>query len=415
MKKYYRILLPFIVVLIVAGEISAQEGAYYDQDSENEGWNIALMTGFSQFYGDVSQYGFFEKLNNESKLSWSLITGKEITPWFQLRGQMLGGRLKSYKDVFDDGRPANLFLDTKYFEAGVNGRFNLAHMWMAEAPARRWEVYGVAGISFSTWDALLKDAVTLNEIDPAADRVHYGATIPLGLGFEYRVFENWHIFTEWTYRFVTSEKVDLVQGGFKSDPFLNIGFGVNYKFGSFNGESAQEERDDEPRDEREQREYRRLDFEGPDIMEISTDFDFKSTTQRSSTKGSAQGSPEEESASERRQREMQEVEGKSDGNRQQQKSSNDFDQGLVFSVQVLAVSKKVGITQWKQQYNIRRNVAEVYSGGLYRYFAGTFDTYQAAEVYADIARTKGVGGAFVVALRDGKRVKLTSQMKNRGK
>ncbi|MDZ7776865.1 MAG: hypothetical protein U5L09_15285 [Bacteroidales bacterium] len=73
MKKYYRILLPFIVVLIVAGEISAQEGAYYDQDSEYEGWNIALMTGFSQFYGDVSQYGFFEKLNNESKLSWSLL------------------------------------------------------------------------------------------------------------------------------------------------------------------------------------------------------------------------------------------------------------------------------------------------------------------------------------------------------
>ncbi|MDZ7776864.1 MAG: hypothetical protein U5L09_15280 [Bacteroidales bacterium] len=67
---------------------------------------------------------------------------------------------------------------------------------MAEAPARRWEVYGVAGISFATWDALLKDAVTLNEIDPAADRVHDGATIPLGLGFEYRVFENWHIFTE---------------------------------------------------------------------------------------------------------------------------------------------------------------------------------------------------------------------------
>ncbi|MDZ7776863.1 MAG: hypothetical protein U5L09_15275 [Bacteroidales bacterium] len=218
----------------------------------------------------------------------------------------------------------------------------------------------------------------------------------------------------WTYRFVTSEKVDLVQGGFKSDPFLNIGFGVNYKFGSFNGKSTQEERDDEPRDERQQREYKRLDFEGPDIMEISTDFDFKGTTQRSSSNGNAQGFPEEESASERRQREMQEAENKSGGNRQQQRSSNDFDQGLVFSVQVLAVSKQVDISQWKQQYNIRRNIAEVYSGGLYRYFAGTFDTYQAAEVYADIARTKGVGGAFVVALRDGNRVKLTSPMEKQG-
>lgn len=416
MKKFYRILLPLVVVLFVAKGTSAQEGAYYDQESDYEGWNIALMTGFSQFYGDVSQYGFFEKLNNESKISWGVIVGKEITPWFHLRGQMLGGRLKSYQDLFDDGRPANLFLDTKYFEAGINGRFNLSQLWMDVTPEKRWEVYGVAGLSFATWDALLMDAVTRNEIDPSADRVHAGVTFPVGLGFEYRVYENWHVFTEWTYRFVASEKVDLVQGGFRSDPFLNIGFGVNYKFGDIFESSAQADRPDDRRSDPQDREYRRLDFEGPDIVEISTDNACTNTDLNRSADGSRQQVTQEaeEQASQRRQREMQDAMGRN--NRESSSSGNNrsaaaFDEGLVFSVQVLAVSKPADISEWKQQYNIRRNINEMYSGGIYRYLAGTFDSYYAAEAYADIARTKGVSDAFVVAVRNGQRVRLTTQMK----
>lgn len=87
-----------------------------------------------------------------------------------------------------------------------------------------------------------------------------------------------------------------------------------------------------------------------------------------------------------------------------------FGEGLTFSVQILAVSKPANITSWKQNYNIRRPVREHHQSGLYRYVAGSFDSYREAEVYADILQNKGVTDAFVVAFRNGQKVRLTSRM-----
>ncbi len=413
MKNYTHHIITLLLLFSLTNTTSAQEGAYYDPNADYEGWSIALGTGFSQFYGDVSEYGFFEKLNNESKLSWSIMAGKEMNSWFTLRAQMMGGRLKSYRDLFDDDRPANLFLDTKYFEAGVNGKFDIDQLWRENTPEKRWDIYGVAGMCFATWDALLRDAVTMNEIDPNAERVHYGVTFPVGLGFEYRIHENWHLYTEWTYRFVASEMVDLVQGGFVMDPFLNVAFGVNYKFGSDyladDSDTLEEQESSNRRQRNREDEYERLDAEGPDIQEISTNLGCTQTSgesQRKSDESSNQG-----------QEDMQE-DVQDTGRERSSSGYMDADEmfdsrGLVFSVQLLAVSKPVDAQRWKQQFNIRRNISESKTNGLYRYFAGTFDSYQAAASYADIARTKGVSDAFVVALRDGKRVRLTSEMKNR--
>lgn len=416
MNNFTRNIIALLLLFSLTKMASAQEGAYYDPNTDYEGWSIALGTGFSQFYGDVSEYGFFEKLNNESKLSWSIMAGKEMNSWFTLRAQMMGGRLKSYRDLFDDGRPANLFLDTKYFEAGVNGKFGLDQLWMEKTPERRWEIYGVAGMSFATWDALLRDAVTRDEIDPNAETVHYGVTFPLGLGFEYRVYENWHLYTEWTYRLVASEMVDLVEGGFVMDPFLNVAFGINYKFGNgfLNGgdEEPEEEENRSSRQRTQEDEYERLDFEGPDIQEISTNLTCTSDSSESNRQSDDSSTPSRQDTQEKEQdsRMHRSSSGSSPG---YVDADEMFDSGLVFSVQLLAVSKPVDAQRWKQQYNIRRDISESHTNGLYRYFAGTFDNYQAAASYADIARTKGVSDAFVVALRDGKRVRLTSEMKNK--
>ena len=416
MKIALKILLPVMIFIGLSGPLKAQEGAYYEPESEYAGWHVALMTGFSQFHGDVSQYGFFTKLNGESKLAWSLMIGKEISPLVTLRGQALGGNLVSYQDTFDDGRPANLFLDTRYFELGANARFNLNTLWMDDFNEKRWEVYGVAGLSFATWDALLRDNITLAEIDPLADRTHSGLVIPIGIGFEYNIYNNWHLFTEWTYRFVASEKVDLVEGGFSSDPILNVGFGVNYKFGVIEGADSFEDEDEMQSQETTQ--YRRLNFEGPDILEFSPE--------NTCTKVSYRKSGMDNSSDNLQNRHQQGVGNILTGGSKRE-TTNDYrysdyggsgdntdflGQGLTFSVQILAVSKPADIQSWKRRYNIQRQVMEYDRGGLYRYIAGNFDSYRAAEDYASILRNRGISDAFVVVFRNGEKVRLTPKMKS---
>ncbi len=420
MKKSFEILLPIIILICFSGSLKAQEGAYYEPESEYEGWNVALMTGFSQFYGDVSQYNFFTKLDGESKLSWSLMIGKEISPLVTLRGQALGGSLVSYQDTFEDGRPANLFLDTRYFEIGGNARFNLSTLWLEDYSEKRWEIYGVAGLSFATWDALLRDNITMAEIDPAADRTHSGIVFPIGLGFEYKVYENWHLFTEWTYRFVASEKVDLVQGGFSSDPILNVGFGVNYKFGVADETVSF---DDEPEDtDAEATTYRRLNFEGPDIMEFSSDNTCTNTHKRFSDRDNTSGADNQDGGSDGDGRGQGSLGGMLSNNSrdmntggQEYESTSRYDdflgQGVTFSVQILAVSKPTDIQPWKRKYSITRQVMEYHRNGLYRYIAGNFNTYSRAESYANDLRRRGIYDAFVVVFRNGEKVRLTPEMK----
>lgn len=421
MEKFLKKLLPIIILLVFATSANSQEGSYYEAEENYEGWNVALASGFSQFYGDVSQYGFFEKLNNESKLSWSLIIGKEITPWFTMRGQALGGRLKSYQDVFEDGRPANLFIDTKYFEIGANGRFSLDQLWLNYSDERRWQVYGVAGLSFAVWDALLLDQVTMTEIDPNADRNHSALVFPLGLGFEYRIHENWHAFTEWSYRFVASEMVDLVQGGFTSDPILNVGIGVNYKFGAPTTTTSPRQRDTEEPEYGQRAKadpYERNSNDGPDIMEFSpanscTNVAVNRNARQTFSGADDGGTRTSTSTSDNSQGvDVMMGQDQQPGNTNTARSSRDdfFNEGLTFSVQILAVSKPANISAWKQKYNIRRPVREHRQSGLYRYVAGSFDSYREAEVYADILQNKGVTDAFVVAFRDGQKVRLTSRM-----
>lgn len=418
MKKSFKILLPIIILICLSGSLRSQESAYYEPDNDYAGWNVALMTGISQFYGDVSQYNFFTKLNGESKLSWSLMIGKEFSPLVTLRGQVLGGSLVSYQDTFDDGRAANLFLDTRYFEIGGNARFNLGTLWLEDYSEKRWEIYGVAGLSFATWDALLRDNITMTEIDPAADKTHLGIVFPIGLGFEYQVYENWHLFTEWTYRFVASEKVDLVQGGFSSDPILNVGFGVNYKFGVSDKKVSF---DDEPRDtEAETAPYRRLNFEGPDILEFSSDNTCTNTQIRFSDNDDASNAGNQDNGSDDSSQGspggMLTDEGKDmNTGGQEYGSTSQYDnflgQGVTFSVQILAVSKAADIQPWKRKYSIYRKVMEYHRNGLYRYIAGNFNTYSRAASYANDLRRRGIYDAFVVVFRNGEKVRLTPEMK----
>jgi len=49
MNNFTRNIIALLLLFSLTKMASAQEGAYYDPNTEYEGWSIALGTGFSQF------------------------------------------------------------------------------------------------------------------------------------------------------------------------------------------------------------------------------------------------------------------------------------------------------------------------------------------------------------------------------
>ena len=179
--------------------------------------------------------------------------------------------------------------------------------------------------------------------------------------------------------------------------------------------------DDEPEDtDAETAPYRRLNFEGPDIMEFSSDNTCTNTQMRFSDRNDISGTESQDSGSDGSSQGglggMLRGDGRdmNTGGREYGSTSqyDDFPgQGVTFSVQILAVSKPIDIQSWKRKYTINRRVMEYHRNGLYRYIAGNFNTYSSADSYANDLRRRGIYDAFVVVFRNGEKVRLTPEMK----
>ncbi len=84
-------------------------------------------------------------------------------------------------------------------------------------------------------------------------------------------------------------------------------------------------------------------------------------------------------------------------------------QGVYFRVQVAAHSKPFDGRTYYRSVGVDQEVFVEQHDGLYKYTAGSFQSYGDAEAYRkQISRISAVKGPFVVAYKDGKRVSLNS-------
>ena len=80
--------------------------------------------------------------------------------------------------------------------------------------------------------------------------------------------------------------------------------------------------------------------------------------------------------------------------------------GVIFRIQIAAGSKKIPL----ESFNFK-GLSDLFrqkEGGLYRYFYGTARDFEAAKSLKETAKSKGYSSAFIVAFKDGKKVKLSS-------
>ncbi|MCF8308040.1 MAG: outer membrane beta-barrel protein [Bacteroidales bacterium] len=407
MNNFIRYISLFLLIsLFSAGK--AQEAAYYEPKKETGDWSVGAFTGITHFYGDVSDKGPFKKFaeDNETTVHFGIGFGKKINPWLKLRGQFFNSRLNSYKQ----GEQDKLHMEAIYSAFGIHGLVYLnSLLWEDYGETRKTQLYGFGGLSFASWNPSLD--LLNNDTIPLGGEANSGVAFDIGGGVEYQLHPNWNAFAEVSSRFVPSDDLDLKPGNFQSDVPVSLSFGINYNFGIQKEEKSKpdlEQEKEEPREDEkkiasgtDEEDYRRLPGEGPDILDfpMSGCTVDKQQIQSASTQGSG-------NSSQGIQRDTQQQSGTS-------KTSPEFGQGVIFSVQILATSKPANISQLKNKYNLNQNIREYHSGGIYRYVVGQFRHYEEAVAHSLKMQSKGAEGAFVVVFRDGEKIKLTRELKER--
>lgn len=81
---------------------------------------------------------------------------------------------------------------------------------------------------------------------------------------------------------------------------------------------------------------------------------------------------------------------------------------IYFSVQVAALSKQLDTKP--ENFSGEKHIFKLNSGNIYRYFSGKFDVYEKALEEKQRLQTK-FGGAFVVAIEDGKLISVKKAMR----
>ncbi|MEA3505770.1 MAG: hypothetical protein U9R32_11350 [Bacteroidota bacterium] len=404
-----KLLIYSFLFIVSFKSVSAQHVEVINDDEKYEGMSIGLGIGATHFYCDVSEKNFFQKWGNETKTSGHLYIGKDINSWLTLRGHMFGGRLKSYRDLFDDGRVANLFIDTKYFEIAAEGKFIFSSLWMDFENVRSpYEVYGIAGFGFASWDALLRDAVSMDEIDYKADQTNMGFVTNFGLGASYNFYDNWSAFLEGSVRPVFSEKVDMVDGGFKMDVPVIMTLGVSYKFSDLVKKKKSPKKKSPNRD----REIRQADYskkEGVTLPKLKI-MDFPD--RRPIRTPEIIFDKKKKSVSVKSKETIRPIQKKVQTVKQKvQPKYKATTEGTIFCVQILAVSKRVDTRKLQQKHHLAVPVTEHRARGIYKYTVGEFNTYRDAYRFSNDIRGNGLYDAFIVVFRNGEQIRLTSELK----
>lgn len=78
--------------------------------------------------------------------------------------------------------------------------------------------------------------------------------------------------------------------------------------------------------------------------------------------------------------------------------------GVVYRVQIAAMSRRVPVSYYQSTYSISETINLEQIDGLHKYTVGNFNEYQSARDHRETVKNKGVQGPFVAAYSNGKRI-----------
>lgn len=372
MKKDFLKIFIILTLLVFCFDAKAQVMKTTEEDINAKSWQFGGLIGISQYYGDISDKNFFQKISGESRTSGGLfarlIFNEKIG--IGLSFNVLRLYSEKYNDATD--REKQLAMSSNTIQIGPHVYFHFSNIFFGQKK-RLVDVYGTLGIQYASWRSTLRNYYTgtyLYDDDNFGDSGFdtKGAVIPASLGVAFNVANGVKIHLEQSLQLVLSDDIDLYADGFKNDILATTQVGVSYTLGSGSAKSKKKSSYEE---------------------EIVKVVEYKPIVPKNS---------EEKLKIETAETAVPPVV---------------VDKNAVeFRVQVLALNKSTSnVKSYLPHVSFDYPIVENQANGLYRYSTGSFSTFSQAEIYAQKMRSQGIRDAFVVAYRNNQRISITPDMK----
>ena len=351
-------------------------------------WQVNYNLGFTEFYGDASNNGYFQKFSGEIAFATGLTVRKYFNPIFGLGFNLWYSGLKSHKTKSATGIPVNTYLTGNYFDGNVNLLIDFNNLFWGPS-SRKFSVYGLIGLGYGSWNTQLTDSLSglvINSGDAIGSITFKNGdfVIPIGVGLNYMLNENWAVNFEMNLRTVLNDDVDVWRDGFKYDQPLYTSFGVSY---FFNGIAK-------PKNKSQRPQMKSVKQETLKPVVPIYNYRLQSTNKASGSSGSSDSG-------------VLLIEPPT-------KKPEISYSGIVYRVQILAKRDNLpSLSSLKSKYNIDGEIYENYQDGIHRYSTGMFLTYQEAVQYSQVIKNNGVHDAFVVAYQNNIRIHITPEMKRK--
>jgi len=343
-----------------------------------------LNFGLAQYYGDVSNRTFFEKISSgETRFGMGLFGRKYFNEYIGLGGHFQFLSLRSVKENYSNGTPLNNAFTSNTFQGGLHMYLNFSNLFFGLTD-RPVSVYGLAGLGYIRWNSTLRNSVTdaiiwqNGMVSPGVSYKTGALNMPLTLGLDIRLTNELRLNVEGSVQTTFSDDLDFYSDGFRHDILFYGSVGLSYIF-NYKGLQAKKPTQQTQIPKRKEP-VKVLDYESvqpvqPERSRPQSTLPVVRIDQPRYEEPSPQGQYE-------------------------------------FRVQVIAMSRsRIDTESFRRRFNIETPIVENTFSGLYRYSTGRFSSFSEAEAYSRVIRSKGIHDAFVVAYRGNERISITSDMK----
>lgn len=371
-KSFTSILL-FLLVFVLINETVGQS-ASSKKKCVIKDWQINYNIGFTEFYGDVSSNNYFQKFSGEIAFATGVSVRKYINPTIGFGINLWYSGIKSTKNKRATGVPTNYKLTGNYFDGNINLLVDFNSLFWGDS-YRKLTFYGKVGTGYSTWNSTLTDSIT-GIIRNSGDTIGSGYykkgafVIPVGLGINYMINDNWALNFEMNLRTILNDDVDVWRDGFKYDQLLYTSIGVSYFI-----------------NKKSKRKTKRVAVKEGPIKTVATyDYRLQPNTQKNTNTNDVIiiDTPKNIVAT----------------------------PNVIYRVQIFASRNKIpSVDYLRTKFNIVNDIFVNQQDGIYRYSTGSYSTYNEALNNSSVMKSKGINDAFVVAYKHNTRIKITPEMK----
>lgn len=393
-SKYSSLLFVVLISLLWTNGNRAmgQSLSQTSPDSWDSNWNLSLNVGVNQFYGDVNNHTFFQKLSKESPLGIQLNLTKMVHPSWGVGVNLNYAGIKSLKNKLPDGTQVSFTLSGMYYSANPYLYLNLNDLIFGFKADRFWALYTKTGIGYAFWNTTLTNNITSLQVksgETVGNHTYakHALEVPLNVGLRFHVSSRMSLDLGVEFNTIMSDDVDLWNEGYKYDRFTYVYGGLTYSLDFLHHLRSKR--------------FRKENTSIPKGKIPLYDYTFFGHPDQSLPK----------SNSERPQVDALKIDKPIAPHATNINQYHPvIHQGVEFRVQIMAADKKVGTGKVQAKFNLSVPVEEVHQNGFYRYTVGHFNNYQSAWAESRKMRAQGVYDAFVTAYRNGLRIPLTGSM-----